>query len=58
MAEAPAHGDQRLFSLVVPQQGSGCRADAAVRKSMRPAQRTMGPQALRAGDDTVQDALC
>ena len=46
-AETEAHGNQRVGSQEWPEQGSGCRVDAAVRKSMRPAQQEFIDMASR-----------
>jgi hypothetical protein len=49
-AETEAHGNQRVGPEGRPEQGSGCPADAPVRKSMRPAHRTVCSADSRGGE--------
>ena len=49
-AETEAHAIQRVGPEGRPEQGSGCPADAAVRKSMRPAHGTVGSADSRGGE--------
>ena len=48
-AETEAHGNQRVGPEGWPKQESGCRADAAVRKSMHPAHTSVGSATSRGG---------
>jgi hypothetical protein len=49
-AESEAHANQRFGPEGRPVQGSGCPADAAVRKSMGPAHQTAGPADSTGGE--------
>ncbi len=49
-AETEAHGNQRFGPEGWPEQDSGCSADAAVRKSMGPAHRTVCSADSRGGE--------